>query len=241
MVDQFTRVGVACAAVYAGSAIGRAQALEHLKTGDLKVLFTVDLFNEGVDLPNIDTVMMLRPTESKILFLQQLGRGLRRSEGKTHLVVLDFIGNHHSFLQKPQALFGVGSTYRALALFARDVEQKRLDLPAGCYVNYDLGIINFLKSLDSTGPKKDYEALSKVLGRRPTLTEFYRSGASVASMRQQSGSWFQFVAETGDLTSVQQPLSELANRAVDLFLGVAVSEPSPLIATLVVRGSTATR
>ena len=54
---------------------------------------------------------MLRPTESKILFLQQLGRGLRRVEGKTHLVVLDFIGNHHSFLQKPQALFGIGSTY----------------------------------------------------------------------------------------------------------------------------------
>jgi superfamily II DNA or RNA helicase/HKD family nuclease/SOS-response transcriptional repressor LexA len=217
MVDQFTRVGVACAAVYAGSAIGRAQALEHLKTGDLKVLFTVDLFNEGVDLPNIDTVMMLRPTESKILFLQQLGRGLRRSEGKTHLVVLDFIGNHHSFLQKPQALFGVGSTYRALASFARDVEQKRLDLPAGCYVNYDLGIINFLKSLDSTGPKKDYEALREVLGRRPTLTEFYRSGASVASMRQQSGSWFQFVAETGDL---DQEELEATQQAVSLLRSV---------------------
>lgn len=218
MVDQFTRAGVACAAVYAGSPLGRAQALERLETRDLKVLFTVDLFNEGVDLPSVDTVMMLRPTESKILFLQQLGRGLRRSEGKTHLVVLDFIGNHHSFLQKPQALFGVGSTYKALASFARDVEQKRLDLPAGCYVNYDLGIINFLKSLDSTGPKKDYEALRDVLGRRPTQTEFYRSGASVASMRQQSGSWFQFVAEMGDLDeeerdAVQQAASLL--RAVE--------------------------
>ena len=61
-------------------------------------------------MPSIDTVMMLRPTESKILFLQQLGRGLRRSDEKQHLVVLDFIGNHQSFLQKPQALFGVGAT-----------------------------------------------------------------------------------------------------------------------------------
>jgi superfamily II DNA or RNA helicase len=95
------------------------------------VVFSVDLFNEGVDLPSIDTVMMLRPTESKILFLQQLGRGLRRSEGKQHLVVLDFIGNHHSFLQKPQALFGVGSTYQALAAFARKAERHALDLPAG--------------------------------------------------------------------------------------------------------------
>lgn len=210
MADQFTRAGVACAAVYAGSALGRAQALERLAAGDLQVLFTVDLFNEGVDLPCIDTVLMLRPTESKILFLQQLGRGLRRSEGKTHLVVLDFIGNHHSFLQKPQALFGTGSSYKALASFARDVEQRRLDLPAGCYVNYDLGIINFLKALDSAGPKKDYEALRDVLGRRPTLTEFYRSGASVATMRQQAGSWFQFVAEMGDLDQEEEDATQHA-------------------------------
>jgi superfamily II DNA or RNA helicase/HKD family nuclease/SOS-response transcriptional repressor LexA len=210
MVDQFTRSGVACAAVYAGSTLGRAQALERLEAGDLKVLFTVDLFNEGVDLPSIDTVMMLRPTESKILFLQQLGRGLRRSEGKTHLVVLDFIGNHHSFLKKPQALFGIGATYKALASFARDVEQKRLELPAGCYVNYDLAIINLLKSLDSSGPKKDYEALRDVLGRRPTLKEFHRSGASVASMRQQAGSWFQFVAEMDDLDPEERDAAQQA-------------------------------
>jgi superfamily II DNA or RNA helicase len=158
MADQFTRAGVSAAAVYAGSTLGRAQALEKLHAGTLQVVFSVDLFNEGVDLPSIDTVMMLRPTESKILFLQQLGRGLRRSEGKQHLVVLDFIGNHHSFLQKPQALFGVGSTYKALAAFARKAERHALDLPAGCYVNYDLAIIDFLKSLDSTGPQKDYEA-----------------------------------------------------------------------------------
>jgi superfamily II DNA or RNA helicase/SAM-dependent methyltransferase len=199
MVDQFTRAGVACAAVYAGSSLGRAQALECLDTGELKILFTVDLFNEGVDLPSIDTVAMLRPTESKILFLQQLGRGLRRSDGKTHLVVLDFIGNHHSFLQKPQALFGVGSTYKALAAFARQVEQHRLEIPSGCYVNYDLGIIDFLKSLDSAGPQKDYEALQDVLGRRPTLAEFYRADGSLTAMRQQFGSWFQFVSEMGGL------------------------------------------
>jgi superfamily II DNA or RNA helicase/SAM-dependent methyltransferase/SOS-response transcriptional repressor LexA len=217
MVDQFTRAGIACAAAYAGSNLGRAQALERLEAGDLKILFTVDLFNEGVDLPSIDTVMMLRPTESKILFLQQLGRGLRRSEGKTHLVVLDFIGNHHSFLQKPQALFGIGSTYKALASFAREVEHKRLTLPTGCYVNYDLGIINFLKSLDSSGPQKDYEALRDVLGRRPTLTEFYRSGASVASMRQQSGSWFQFAAEMGDLSQAER---DAVDQAAELLRSV---------------------
>lgn len=199
MVNQFIRQGIPCAAVYAGSQLGRAKALENLDSGALKILFTVDLFNEGIDLPSIDTVMMIRPTESKILFLQQIGRGLRKSEGKSHVVLLDFIGNHHSFLQKPQALFSIGATYKALATFARQVEQKSLVIPAGCYVNYDLEIIDLLKSLDSSGPQKDYEALRVVLGRRPTLSEFYRSGASISSMRQQSGSWFQFIHEMNEL------------------------------------------
>jgi superfamily II DNA or RNA helicase len=208
MAEQFTRAGVSAAAVYAGSSLGRAQALEKLHAGTLQVVFSVDLFNEGVDLPSIDTVMMLRPTESKILFLQQLGRGLRRSEGKQHLVVLDFIGNHHSFLQKPQALFGVGSSYQALAAFARKAERHALDLPAGCYVNYDLAIIDFLKSLDSTGPQKDYEALRDVLGRRPTLSEFYRSGSSVQAMRQQAGHWFALVRKMDDLTDQESAAAE---------------------------------
>jgi superfamily II DNA or RNA helicase/HKD family nuclease/SOS-response transcriptional repressor LexA len=199
MTSQFQKAGISSAAVYAGSALGRAQALEQLRDGQLSVVFSVDLFNEGVDLPGIDTVMMLRPTESKILFLQQLGRGLRLSEEKTHLVILDFIGNHQSFLQKPQALFGVGSTYKALAAFARKAEQGRLELPDGCYVNYDLKIIEFLRSLDSAGTQKDYEALRASLGRRPTLAEFYRSGASVQAMRQQHGSWFDLVESMGDL------------------------------------------
>ena len=199
MAAQFQKAGISSAAVYAGSALGRAQALERLRDGQLSVVFSVDLFNEGVDLPGIDTVMMLRPTESKILFLQQLGRGLRLSDEKQHLVVLDFIGNHQSFLQKPQALFGVGATYKALAAFARKAEQGRLELPDGCYANYDLKIIEFLKSLDSAGTQKDYEALRASLGRRPTLAEFYRSGASVQAMRQQHGNWFELVGTMGDL------------------------------------------
>jgi superfamily II DNA or RNA helicase len=201
MAGQFNRAGVAAAAVYAGSDLGRAEALEALKTGRLKVVFSVDLFNEGVDLPAIDTVMMLRPTESKILFLQQLGRGLRRAEGKDKLVVLDFIGNHQSFLHKPQALFRTGTTFKALASFARNVEAGRLELPDGCFANYDLALIDFLKALDGGGPARDYEALKETFGRRPTLAEFYRSGSSVQAMRRQHGSWFEFVRDMNDLAS----------------------------------------
>lgn len=207
MAEQFQAHGVSAAAVYSGSTMGRAQALEMLEAGTLQVLFSVDLFNEGVDVPSIDTVMMLRPTESKILFLQQLGRGLRRHADKEHLVVLDFIGNHQSFLRKPQALFGVGSTYSALAKFGRRLEQNALELPEGCFVNYDLALIDFLKSLDASGPRNDYEALRHGLGRRPTLLEFYRSGSSVQDMRRQAGHWFALVREMGDLSEDEQAVA----------------------------------
>jgi SOS-response transcriptional repressor LexA len=141
----------------------------------------------------------LRPTESKILFLQQLGRGLRLSDEKSHLVVLDFIGNHFSSFHKPQALFGVEATYTALATFARQAAAGQLDLPEGCLVNYDLQLIDFLASLDSTSTRKDYEVLRSSLGRRPTLTEFRVAGASLQRLRQQHGSWFKLVEEMQDL------------------------------------------
>ena len=199
MAEQFQREGIAAAAVYRGSSLSRSDALQRLTDGRLQVIFSVDLFSEGVDLPGIDTILMLRPTESKILFLQQLGRGLRKAEGKEQLVVLDFIGNHHAFLHKTQALAKAGATYRELAAFARDLEVGRLDLPDGCFINYDLALIAFLKALDSDGTAKDYQALKDGLGRRPTLAEFYRSGANLQRMRKEYGSWFELVAVNDDL------------------------------------------
>lgn len=207
MAAQFEKAGVVCAAVYAGSKLSRADALERLRDGRLAIIFSVDLFNEGVDLPAIDTVMMLRPTESKILFLQQLGRGLRKSEGKAHLVVLDFIGNHKSFLHKPQALFEIDSSYKKLANFARKAEANKLSLPEGCFVNYDLELIEFLKSLDSDGIKNEYAALRDSFGRRPTLAEFYRSGASMQSMRKDYGDWFSLVDAMNDLDADDQQIA----------------------------------
>ncbi len=203
MAEQFGRAGIRAAAVYAGSLMSRTEALERLAAHTLQVIFSVDLFNEGVDLPSIDTVMMLRPTESKVLFLQQLGRGLRRAEGKQRLVVLDFIGNHQGFFNKPQALFDVGPTHRELAAFARKLEAGQLSLPDGCFITYDLQLVEFLKQLDQDGPVTEYEALKAAMGRRPTLTEYYRAGINLARMRQQFGSWWQLVDEQGDLEPAQ--------------------------------------
>ncbi len=206
MATQFRKQGIAAHSVHGQSELSRGEALERLEKGQLEVIFSVDLFNEGVDLPAIDTVMLLRPTESKILFLQQIGRGLRKAPGKDRLVVLDFVGNHQSFLHKPQALMGRSMNHNQLARFAREAEQHRLELPDGCFVNFDLKIIDFLKSLDGQGTEKDYQALKETLGRRPTLTEFYHSGASMARMRRQHGHWFALVQSMGDLEEPEQRL-----------------------------------
>ncbi|MGM0418973.1 MAG: DEAD/DEAH box helicase family protein, partial [Thermodesulfobacteriota bacterium] len=110
MADFFISKGAKAAAVHSSSKLKRNEALTKLQNNEIDILFTVDLFNEGVDVPVIDTILMLRPTESKILFLQQLGRGLRKSDstGKKHLVIVDFIGNHKSFLNKPSAILNEG-------------------------------------------------------------------------------------------------------------------------------------
>ena len=93
MTDFFVRKGVRCAAVHSGeTSAPRTQTLKELEDGQLDIVFAVDMFNEGIDVPSIDTVLMLRPTESKILWLQQFGRGLRLSDGKSHLSVIDYIG-----------------------------------------------------------------------------------------------------------------------------------------------------
>ncbi len=208
MASQFAKQGVRAAAVHGESEMSRGEALERLQGGQLDVVFSVDLFNEGVDLPAIDTVLLLRPTESKILFLQQIVRGLRKNAvtGKDRLVILDFVGNHQSFLHKPQALIGQAMNHRQLAEFARKAEKNQLDLPDGCFINYDLQVIDFLKGLDQKGAEKDYQALKDTLGRRPTLTEYYHFGASITKTRKQHGGWFGLVRDMGDLTETETEL-----------------------------------
>ncbi len=93
MAHEFSRRGLRSIAVSADTPTDdREAALRDLRDGTVNVVFCVDLFNEGVDVPEIDTVLFLRPTESALVFLQQLGRGLRRTDSKSCLTVLDFIG-----------------------------------------------------------------------------------------------------------------------------------------------------
>ncbi|MFF8693481.1 DUF3427 domain-containing protein [Streptomyces sp. NPDC015144] len=110
----------------------RKNALEKLRSGEIQVIFSVDLFNEGLDIPDVDTLLLLRPTSSATVFLQQLGRGLRRTEGKAVLTVLDFIGQHRKE-------FRFEEQFRALTNLTRNrllanVEQDFPQLPSGCQI-----------------------------------------------------------------------------------------------------------
>ncbi|WP_030547083.1 DUF3427 domain-containing protein [Streptomyces albus] len=110
----------------------RKAALDDLRSGELQVVFSVDLFNEGLDVPDVDTLLLLRPTSSATLFLQQLGRGLRRSEGKAVLTVLDFIGQHRKE-------FRFENQFRELTNLTRNrlldhIEHDFPQLPSGCQI-----------------------------------------------------------------------------------------------------------
>ncbi|MEG3632176.1 DUF3427 domain-containing protein [Micromonospora palythoicola] len=136
MADWFGRHGVRSAAITSRvDAAGRQALLKEFRDGTVKVLFTVDLFNEGVDLPMVDTILMLRPTESATIFLQQLGRGLRLDDDKPCLTVLDFIGGQHAnfrFDLRWRALTGVSR--RAIT---EAVREDFPSLPSGCHIQLD--------------------------------------------------------------------------------------------------------
>jgi superfamily II DNA or RNA helicase len=132
MAEQFTRRGISSSVVVGSDeSRDRKAAISALRAGQIRVLFCVDVFNEGVDLPEVDTLLFLRPTESATLFLQQLGRGLRNHRGKYVTTVLDFIGNAHRnfrFDRRFRALLGDGVG------IAEQIEQDFPWLPPGCAI-----------------------------------------------------------------------------------------------------------
>lgn len=136
MARVFNQAGIPASAVWAASpSEERARALADLASGRLKVLFAVDLLNEGVDIPAVDTLLLLRPTDSPTLFLQQLGRGLRLHPGKAFCTVLDFVGQHRTefrFDRRLRALLG-GSRLSIV----EQVQRGFPFLPAGCHMELD--------------------------------------------------------------------------------------------------------
>ncbi len=214
MAEQFQQHQIRAVAVHSGpSSADRSDSLQALSEGQLDVICSVDMFNEGLDLPQVDTVMMLRPTESRIIWLQQLGRGLRRAKNKTHLTVIDYIGNHRSFLIKLETLVlellkGKGRSDEELRAFLEQVPFDNFVLPPGCEVTYELRAIEILQTLLRAPGKGQalrafYREFLELNGERPTALEVYQGGVNPRATRQGFGSWFGFVQSMGGLSEAE--------------------------------------
>ena len=132
MAEKFTLAGLKADYLTSNNSNDRVAIRQRLEKKEINYLFVVDIFNEGIDIPQIDTLLFLRPTESLTVFLQQLGRGLRLYEEKDSLTVLDFVGNSHSeynFESKFRALIGKTNT-----TVAKEVEDNFPHLPLGCSI-----------------------------------------------------------------------------------------------------------
>ncbi|MGE0708799.1 MAG: DEAD/DEAH box helicase family protein [Planctomycetota bacterium] len=204
--------GVEAVAVHSDkrSSAPRAESLRRLAAGTLEVICTVDVFNEGVDLPDVNVVLMLRPTESPIVFLQQLGRGLRlpRDSEKPYLTVVDFIGNHRSFLRKPQALLLLAGRDLPPATAVELIRRGALELPEGCHVEIETEALDMLAAL-ARGSSEDlllheYQLLRDSHGRRPSAGELFEAGVHFKPVRERYPTWFDFVAAQGDLSDDEQ-------------------------------------
>lgn len=136
MAESFTSLGIPAAAFVSGVDGDRCrELLADLKSGRLTFLFTVDKLSEGVDVPEVNTVLFLRPTESLTVFLQQLGRGLRHAPGKDCLTVLDFVGQAHRRYRVDTKLKALLPRHRFS--IDKEVEQDFPHLPAGCSIQLD--------------------------------------------------------------------------------------------------------
>ena len=179
MAKVFNENNIPSAAVYSGEkgeySEERNIALSKLTSGELKVIFSVDMFNEGLDVPAIDMVMFLRPTQSPTIFLQQLGRGLRKFKDKKYLNVLDFIGNYKKANLVPFLLSG--REYSASE--CKKNKQGDYEFPEECIVDFDFKIIDiFKKQAEREMKVKDkvkeqFEVVSQMLGYRPSRVELF--------------------------------------------------------------------
>ncbi|WLD94462.1 DEAD/DEAH box helicase family protein [Alkalihalobacillus sp. AL-G] len=179
--------------------MSREEAIHKLTNKQLDIIFTVDLFNEGVDIPSIDTLLFARPTESLTVFTQQVGRGLRLHEGKKYCHIIDLIGNYRNADIK-------------MSLFDTQPEKKKgkvssvPQVPANCDIDLDLQVINLLDELqEKRQPRKEkllgaYLDLKEELGRRPTYLELHLYGnANSREYKQEFKSYTGFLKWANEL------------------------------------------
>lgn len=185
----------------------RESVIEQLVSEDsqfqLDYIFTVDIFNEGVDIPEVNQIVMLRPTESPIVFVQQLGRGLRKAEGKEYVVILDFIGNYKNNFMIPIALSGDRS-YNKDNIRRYILEGERI-IPGCSTIHFDeIAKKHIFASIDQANfsdiklIRENYNNLKKKLGKIPSLRDFAHCGEmDVTNIFDNSslGSYYKFLVK----------------------------------------------
>ncbi|MEG1312553.1 MAG: DEAD/DEAH box helicase, partial [Romboutsia sp.] len=219
MAKYFSENGVESVAVYSGEtgeySEDRKIALAKLTSEEIKVVFSVDMFNEGVDIPGIDMVMFLRPTQSPTVFLQQLGRGLRKYKNKNYLNVLDFIGNYKKANLIPFLLSG--KDYDKVA--SKKNNQGDYEYPEECVIDFDFRIVDIFKNQAAREMKikdriiEEYKAIKEDLGHRPSRVEFftnidnevYENIKSKASLNPFTN-YMEFLYENGELIEEEKAL-----------------------------------
>jgi len=203
----------------------RALAIDNLESEDLSIkldyIFTVDIFNEGIDIPKINQIVMIRPTQSAIIFIQQLGRGLRKTNNKYYLTVIDFIGNYKNNYLIPVALYGDTS-------FNKDKIRKLISegssmIPGESTINFDeITKEKIYASIDSakmqllTDLKIDYNNLKSRIGRTPMMIDFVKNEArDPFSFIEYSKSYFNFINKIDK--SFDKPLDKKPSELLELF------------------------
>jgi superfamily II DNA or RNA helicase/HKD family nuclease len=223
MALRFTEAGIPAAAVSARTGtVERAAALRRLRDRDINVVFAVDLFNEGVDVPAIDTVLFLRPTESATVFLQQLGRGLRHSPDKDGLTVLDFVGRQHQKFRFDQRFAAI--THSTRREIAEQVEAGFPFLPAGCSIDLDrdvqrLVIDNLKAALPTTRRQRAAEVRS--MGDVSLATYLYETGLDLEDVYRHDVGWTTLRADAGLGPAIDDdPEAKRIQRAIGRLLHI---------------------
>ena len=226
MARIFRDAGISATAIWSDTPDHeRHRALKDLADRRVNVVFSVDLFNEGVDVPAVDTLLMLRPTESPTLFLQQLGRGLRRHPAKTACIVLDFIGHHRAefrFDRRLRALLG-----GARNEVAAQVEQGFPFLPAGCHMELDRVASDIvLASIRGAVPSRwsakveELRSLAKGATAFPLAAFLEKSGLELEDIYTGDKSWSDLCEEAGLPVHPAGPREESLRRACGRLLHV---------------------
>lgn len=225
MARVFREAGISATAIWSDTPDDeRRQALKDLAERRVNVVFSVDLFNEGVDVPAVDTLLMLRPTDSPTLFLQQLGRGLRRHPSKTICTVLDFIGHHRAefrFDRRLRALLGGDRSE-----VAEQVEQGFPFLPAGCHMELDrvasdIVLASIRGAIPSRWSAKVDELRSISKGGAVSLATFLeKSGLELEDVYAGDKSWSDLCEDAGLPVQPRGPHEEMFRRACGRLLHI---------------------